>query len=65
MVTKQKQAPSVGMKVRIQTKMSRTVMWAIAVKITRMEMNVINISPLISRKTRWNSTLNLLLPTEK
>ena len=62
-LTRSKPHP-VGMKARMQTKMSRTVMWAIAVKIMMMEMNVMNISPLIRRKTSWNSALNLLLPTD-
>jgi hypothetical protein len=52
------------MKARMQTKMSRIVMPGIAIKITTMEINVMNMRPLINRKTSWNSALNLLLPTD-
>jgi hypothetical protein len=54
----------VGMKARMQTKMSRTVMPGIAIKITTMEINVMNMRSLINRNTSWNSALNLLLPTD-
>jgi hypothetical protein len=54
----------VGMKARMQTKMSRIVMPGIAIKITTMEINVMNMRPLINRKTSWNSALNLLLPAD-
>jgi hypothetical protein len=53
----------VGMKARMQTKMSRTVMPGIAIKITTTEINVMNMRPLINRNTSWNSALNLL-PTD-
>lgn len=36
----------------------------IAIRITTMAVNVINIRPLINRNTSWNSALNLLLPTD-
>jgi hypothetical protein len=52
------------MKARMQTKMSRTVMPGIAIKITTMAVKVINMRPLINRNTSWNSALNLLLPTD-
>jgi hypothetical protein len=32
--------------------------------MTIMEMNIMNISPFISRNTSWNSALNLLLPID-
>jgi hypothetical protein len=54
----------VGMKARMDTNMSWTVMWAIAMRIITMAMNAMNISPLISRNTSWNSALNLRLPTD-
>jgi hypothetical protein len=62
-LTRSKPHP-VGMKARMHTKMSRTVMPGIATKITTMDVNVINMRPLINRNTSWNSALNLLLPTD-
>jgi hypothetical protein len=54
----------VGRKARMHTKISCTVMWGIVIKIIKVETNVRNISPLISRNTSWNSALSLLLPTD-
>ena len=54
----------VGMKARMHTNMSWTVMWGIAIKIITTDMNVMNISPLISRNTNWNSALNFRLPKD-
>ena len=62
-LTRSKPHP-VGMNARMQTKMSRTVMPGIAIKIITMDVNVINMRPFINRNTSWNSALNLLLPTE-
>lgn len=48
----------------MHTNMSWIVMWGITIKITMVEMNTMNISPLSSRNTSWNSALNFFLPTD-
>jgi hypothetical protein len=54
----------VGMKARMHTMTSCTVIWGSAIKVTRMDTKVRNIIPLIRRNTSWKLALNFRRPTD-